>query len=262
MTTTLTPPEQTDAGKLHDLIEERLVLMASLEADDPRRARIREEVVVMCDGYVRRMASRFGGRGENPEDLYQVGMLGLVKAVDRFDPDRGVHFAAFAGPTVLGEIKRHFRDRSWALRPPRRIQELHLAVNKARVELSQTLHKAPTVADLAAHVGVSEEEVLETLAAGDHYNTVSLDSPIDDDSDRAESDMLGRLDPAFELVEGRNALGPALERLPERERRIVLLRFYANKSQSEIATELGISQMHVSRLLSRSLGQLRTLMEG
>ncbi|GAB3681971.1 SigB/SigF/SigG family RNA polymerase sigma factor [Actinocorallia lasiicapitis] len=258
----MTPPTdtQTETTRTYDLIEDRLAVLARLDAEDPRRGRLREEIVQLCDGYVRRLASRFHGRGENPEDLYQVGMLGLVKAIDRFDPDRGVHFAAFAGPTVLGEIKRHFRDRSWALRPPRRIQELHLAVNRARTELNQQLRGAPTVADLAAAVGVGEEEILETLAAGDHYNTVSLDSPFDDESERAESDLLGRLDPAFELIEGRHALGPALDRLPDRERRIVLLRFYANKSQAEIAAEFGISQMHVSRLLSRSLIRLRTLM--
>ena len=184
--------------------------------------------------------------------------MGLIKAVDRFDPERGVDFASYATPTVIGEIKRHFRDRGWAIRVPRRLQERRMAVSAATPRLQQELGRSPTVAELAARLGLTEEDVLEALEAADAYSTLSFDAGRgDDDALPALGARLGGLDEALEAVEQRESLRPALERLSERERQIVLLRFYGNRTQSQIGEELGISQMHVSRLLARALASMR-----
>ena len=192
------------------------------------------------------------------DDLTQVATIGLIKSIDRFDLDRGVEFSTYATPTIVGEIKRHFRDKGWAVRVPRRLQELKLALAKAIGELAQNLGRAPTVAELAAHLQMSEEEVLEGLESANAYSTVSLDAPDSGDDDApAVAESLGMVDEALEGVEYRESLKPLLEQLPPREKRILLLRFFGNMTQSQIATELGISQMHVSRLLARTLAQLR-----
>jgi RNA polymerase sigma-B factor len=187
-----------------------------------------------------------------------VATIGLIKSIDRFDLERGVEFSTYATPTIVGEIKRHFRDKGWAVRVPRRLQELKLSLTKAIGDLAQREGRAPTVSELAAHLQMSEEEVLEGLESANAYSTVSLDAPDSGDEDApAVADSLGIVDEALEGVEYRESLKPLLERLPPREKKILLLRFFGNMTQSQIATELGISQMHVSRLLARTLTQLR-----
>ena len=232
--------------------------LAALPEDDPKRNRVRDELVEMHLPLVEYLARRFRNRGEPLDDLIQVATIGLIKSVDRFDLDRGVEFSTYATPTIVGEIKRHFRDKGWAIRVPRRLQELKLLLTKATGELSQKNGRSPTVAELAAHLEMSEEEVLEGLESANAYSAVSLDAPdgTDDDSPSV-SESLGIQDDALEGVEYRESLKPLLERLPTREKKILLLRFFGNMTQSQIAAELGISQMHVSRLLARTLAQLR-----
>jgi RNA polymerase sigma-B factor len=244
-------PDRTQARELF----ERLATLAS---DDPERARIRATLVELHLPLVEYLARRFRNRGEWLDDLTQVATIGLIKSIDRFDLERGVEFSTYATPTIVGEIKRHFRDKGWAVRVPRRLQELKLSLTKAIGELAQREGRAPTVSELAAHLQMSEEEVLEGLESANAYSTVSLDAPDSGDEDApAVADSLGMIDDALEGVEYRESLKPLLERLPPREKRILLLRFFGNMTQSQIAAELGISQMHVSRLLARTLAQLR-----
>src|SRR5690242_12538768 len=244
-------PDRTQARELF----ERL---AVLPADDPERARIRATLVELHLPLVEYLARRFRNRGEWLDDLTQVATIGLIKSIDRFDLERGVEFSTYATPTIVGEIKRHFRDKGWAVRVPRRLQELKLSLTKAIGELAQREGRAPTVSELAVHLQMSEEEVLEGLESANAYSTVSLDAPDSGDEDApAVADSLGMIDDALEGVEYRESLKPLLERLPPREKKILLLRFFGNMTQSQIAAELGISQMHVSRLLARTLAQLR-----
>ena len=232
--------------------------MAELDPHDPARAQIRDRLVRMHLPLVEHLARRFRNRGEPLDDLTQVATIGLIKSVDRFDPQRGVEFSTYATPTIIGEIKRHFRDKGWAVRVPRRLQELRLSLTAATSELSQRNGRSPTVAELAGHLGLTEEEVLEGLESANAYSTLSLDVPESgDDESPAVADSLGSEDEALEGVEYRESLKPLLEQLPAREKRILLLRFFGNMTQSQIADEIGISQMHVSRLLARTLAQLR-----
>jgi RNA polymerase sigma-B factor len=232
--------------------------LCALPPDNPERLRIRGELVELHLPLVEYLARRFRNRGEWLDDLTQVATIGLIKSIDRFDLERGVEFSTYATPTIVGEIKRHFRDKGWAVRVPRRLQELKLALTKAIGDLAQRLGRAPTVAELAAHLQMSEEDVLEGLESANAYSTVSLDAPDSGDEDApAVAESLGMVDDALEGVEYRESLKPLLERLPPREKRILLLRFFGNMTQSQIATELGISQMHVSRLLAKTLAQLR-----
>ena len=228
------------------------------ELRETGNSEIRTKLIESHIGLVEYLARRFAGRGEPLDDLIQVATIGLVKAVDRFDPDREVEFSTYATPTIVGEIKRHFRDKGWAVRVPRRLQELKLSLTKAIGDLAQREGRAPTVSELAAHLQMSEEEVLEGLESANAYSTVSLDAPDSGDEDApAVADSLGMVDDALEGVEYRESLKPLLEQLPPREKKILLLRFFGNMTQSQIATELGISQMHVSRLLAKTLAQLR-----
>jgi RNA polymerase sigma-B factor len=232
--------------------------LAEMPPDDAERKRVRDTLVEMHLPLVEYLARRFGNKGEPLDDLIQVATIGLIKSVDRFDLDRGVEFSTYATPTIVGEIKRHFRDKAWAIRVPRRLQELKLLLAKATSELSQSLGRSPTVAELARQLHTTEEEVLEGLESANAYSAVSLDtSETGDDDAPAVADSLGGADLALEGVEYRESLKPLLDRLPPREKRILLLRFFQNMSQSQIASDLGISQMHVSRLLSRTLAQLR-----
>jgi RNA polymerase sigma-B factor len=237
---------------------ELFVQLSNLPEDDPARARLRDELVELHLPLVEYLARRFRNRGEMLDDLIQVATIGLIKSVDRFDLERGVEFSTYATPTIVGEIKRHFRDKGWAIRVPRRLQELKLALTKATSELSQRNGRAPTVHELAEHLGMSEEEVLEGLESANAYSAVSLDAPDGGDDDSpAVADSLGMVDEALEGVEYRESLKPLLEKLPAREKKILMLRFFGGMTQSQIAAELGISQMHVSRLLARTLAQLR-----
>ncbi|WDN53915.1 RNA polymerase sigma factor SigF [Streptomyces clavuligerus] len=233
------------------------VELRALPDGSRERAELRNQLVRMHLPLVEHLARRFRNRGEPLDDLTQVATIGLIKSVDRFDPERGVEFSTYATPTVVGEIKRHFRDKGWAVRVPRRLQELRLALTTATAELSQLHGRSPTVHELAERLGISEEEVLEGLESANAYSTLSLDVPDTDDESPAVADTLGAEDEALEGVEYRESLKPLLEDLPPREKRILLLRFFGNMTQSQIAQEVGISQMHVSRLLARTLAQLR-----
>ena len=243
--------EQTSAD---DLIK----TMATMPADDPRRPAARKRAIEAWLPLARHLAARYNGRGEPADDLLQTATVGLIKAVDRFDPERGIEFAGFAIPTVLGEVKRHFRDRTWSVRVPRRTQELRMAISDANNKLLATLGRSPTVADVAVFLKITEEEVLEGLEGARAYAATSLNAPVAaGDGSVSLGDTLGETDHEFEMTEIRMTLGKALATLNEREQRILSLRFYGNMTQSEIAEKLGISQMHVSRLIARSLAKLR-----
>ena len=234
------------------------VELTAMAADDPRRPRLRDQLVEVHLPLVEYLARRFRNRGEPLDDLVQVATIGLIKSVDRFDLERGVEFSTYATPTIVGEIKRHFRDKGWAIRVPRRLQELKLSLTKATSELSQRNGRSPTVGELAKHLDMTDEEILEGLESANAYSAVSLDAPDGGDDDSpAVADSLGMVDDALEGVEYRESLKPLLERLPAREKKILMLRFFGGMTQSQIAAELGISQMHVSRLLARTLAQLR-----
>jgi RNA polymerase sigma-B factor len=202
------------------------------------------------------LARRFAHRGESIDDLRQVALVGLLKAVERFEPDRGLQFSSFATPTITGELKRHFRDRGWAVRVPRRIQELHLELDRTVNELSQEHRRPPTPAEIAQRAGVLEEEVLESMEAGSLYRLASIDASRPDDTGTTPAERLGEHDHELMAVDDRVAVGEMLAVLPEREQAIVYLRFFEGLTQSEIAARVGISQMHVSRLLTRSLETL------
>ncbi|WP_269756713.1 SigB/SigF/SigG family RNA polymerase sigma factor [Amycolatopsis aidingensis] len=234
-----------------------LVRMSGLDGDDPERARLRSAVVTRCLPLAEHIAHRFSGRGEPREDLVQVARLGLVHAVDRFEPDRGKEFISFAVPTIMGEIRRYFRDTAWSVRVPRRLKELHLALNQASAELAQRCGRAPTPSELAAELGVELEEVVDGLLAGNAYQSVSVDGNVDEVGVASLVDTLGGYDAQLEEVENHEALQPLLQELPARERSVLMLRFFGNLTQTQIARQMGISQMHVSRLLAKTLRQLR-----
>jgi RNA polymerase sigma-B factor len=260
MTVTATKASSTtsvSATAPADSAADLLNAMAAMPAGHPSRASLRDRAIEAWLPLAKHLAHRYSGRGEPTDDLIQTATVGLIKAVDKFDPERGVDFAGYAIPTIIGEIKRHFRDRTWSIRVPRRLQELRLSITEANSTLTHTLGRSPTVADIAAHLDVTEEEVLEGLEGARAYNATSLSTPISADGTTELGDTLGGEDHEFELVDARIALGPAMADLDPRERKILTLRFYGNLTQTEIAEQIGISQMHVSRLLSRSLLKLR-----
>ncbi|WP_433222781.1 SigB/SigF/SigG family RNA polymerase sigma factor [Dactylosporangium sp. CS-047395] len=239
-------------------VTERLLRMADMDPADPARFRVREQVIRQCLPAAHRLARRYEGGSEPSADLAQVAALGLVKAVDGFDPQHGTEFGTYATPTITGELKRHFRDRASGVRLPRRLQELRMAVNQARDALTQQLGRSPTVGDIAVYTDLAEEQVIEAVGAAQAYRPLSLDVPtpgMDDDSTML--DTLGGESPEFGLVEYRESLKRVIARLPEREQRILSMRFYGNLSQLEIAKQVGLSQMHVSRLLAHALDFLR-----
>jgi RNA polymerase sigma-B factor len=221
---------------------------------------VRQELIEAHLGLVEYLARRFAGRGEPLEDLVQVGTIGLVKAVDRFDPGREVEFSTYATPTIVGELKRHFRDKGWAVRVPRRLQELNLQLGDLIGKLSQQLGRSPTVAEMAEAAGTTEEEVLEGLESAHAYSLISLDAPTGEE-DLTLHEQIGNEDETMELLEYRASLTPLLDQLPPREQRMLYLRFFKGMTQSEIADKLGISQMHVSRLLAKTLATLREGLE-
>jgi RNA polymerase sigma-B factor len=207
------------------------------------------------------LARKFAGRGEQLDDLNQVASLGLVHAIDRFDPDHGAQFSTFAAATIVGELKRHFRDRGWSIRVPRGLQESALLLNRTLTATWQELGRSPTVAELAERADLSEDEVLAGLEALQAYTTASLDAPLGDDG-ATVGEGFGERDAGYEVVEGWVSIEPAIRDLPERERRILFLRFFEGKTQSEIAAQIGISQMHVSRMITQSLHRIRSAHEG
>lgn len=249
---TISEPAERDREGARELFR----LLTEFPEGSADRRRVRDILVKMHLPLVEYLARRFNGRGEPLDDLVQVGTIGLIKAVDRFDLEREVEFSTYATPTVVGEIKRHFRDKGWTVRVPRRLQELRASLSSATAEMTQSLGRAPTVAELAQQLGLSEEDILEGLESANAYAALSLDAT-DAEGGPSVIDTLGCWDEQLDGVEYRESLKPLLDTLPERERRILLLRFFGNMTQSQIATELGISQMHVSRLLARTLTQLR-----
>jgi RNA polymerase sigma-B factor len=228
-------------------------------AADTARLAARDSLVALHLPLVEHCARRFRNRGEPFEDLVQVGTIGLLKSIDRFDLDRGVEFSTYATPTIIGEIKRYFRDKGWAIRVPRRLQELRMQIGSTTAELTQALGRSPTPRELADAIGCSVEEIVEGIESSNAYSTLSLDATDDGAEDGGVSmlEMMGLDDEELEQIEIRQSIKPLIEALPAREKRILLLRFFRNKTQSEIAAEIGVSQMHVSRLLSRILDQLR-----
>ncbi len=230
---------------------------------DGARQTPRDALVHLHLPLVEHCARRFRNRGEPFEDLVQVGTIGLLKSIDRFDSDRGVEFSTYATPTIIGEIKRYFRDKGWAIRVPRRLQELRMQIGSATAELSQSLGRSPTPRELAEAIGCSVEEIIEGLESSNAYSTLSLDASDDTDEGGGAPmlDAIGIDDVNLEHVEIRESIKPLLDQLDAREKRILLLRFFKNMTQSQIAAEIGVSQMHVSRLLTRTLEDLRTSLQ-
>lgn len=250
------PSTRFDDGQAEDLLAE----MNRLAEDDPRRERLRARIVELHAPLVRGVARRYAGRGEPIDDLQQVAYLGLVKAINRFDPGIGDRFVTYAYPVVTGEVKRHFRDKTWGVRVSRRIQELRPLLQRTVQEYTRENGTSPTTAQIAALMGITEEETVEVIVACDAYRPLSLEAPADGSQSGDHGtvgEYLGSEDPALDAFIDGHALAPLIDELPERERTILLLRFFGNKTQSEIAADVGLSQMHVSRLLSQTLRQLR-----
>jgi RNA polymerase sigma-B factor len=249
-----TPAPRTTRERSNDLF----VVFCDEASDAGTRAACREALVHLHLPLVDHCARRFRNRGEPFDDLLQVGTIGLLKSIDRFDLGRAVEFSTYATPTIIGEIKRHFRDKGWAIRVPRRLQELRMLISTATAELSQSLGRSPTPREIAERIEVTVEEVMEGLESANAYSTLSLDAG-DSSGENGGSmlDSIGELDVALEHIEIRESIKPLLERLPAREKQILMLRFFGGMTQSQIAAEIGVSQMHVSRLLTRTLEQLR-----
>ncbi|MEU0869747.1 RNA polymerase sigma factor SigF [Nocardia brasiliensis] len=247
-------------GDSYDDIEPLFEKIAALAEDDPRREPLRAELIERCLPLAEHIARKFAGRGENFDDLLQVARLGLVQAADRFDVERGSSFLSFAVPTIMGEVRRHFRDYTWSVRVPRRTKEIQLTIGVTVEALSQRLGRMPRAREIAAELELDVVEVTQALIAGNAYQSASIDAVAGDDIDNAPLPLLeslGAEEPSYHLVEDYLAVRPLIEELPERERRVLIMRFFESKTQSEIADVLGVSQMHVSRILSKTLQQLR-----
>lgn len=228
-------------------------------ASDTREFRnLRDEIIEFCMPLADHIAQRFKNRGEPLEDLIQVARVGLVNAVNRYDVETRSNFLSFAVPTIMGEVRRHFRDHGWSLKVPRSVKDLSLHINAGTAELSHSLGRAPTATELATHLGVEREKVVEALIAGASYTTLSTDRPAPaDDDGRAPLEMMGGIDTNFDRVLDVETVRPLIAALPERERTVLLLRFFHNMTQSQIAERIGASQMHVSRILSRAISTVR-----
>ena len=228
-----------------------------------RNPNARDHLVMMHQNLVRFLAGKFANRGEPLEDLVQVGVIGLINAIDRFDPDRGTKFSTYATPTIVGEIRRHFRDKAWSLKVPRRLQELNLAANKAAEGLSQSLGHPPTIQEIADQVGATEEETLEAIELGNAYDTVSLDSKLAYEGESAPltlAEFVGEEDGSLTNIETYGDLKQAIDSLEPREKAIIYFRFFKDMSQTEVARRLNISQMHVSRLQQKAVRRLKELL--
>jgi RNA polymerase sigma-70 factor (sigma-B/F/G subfamily) len=252
----LAPATRSRDGEAEALLRE----MNRLDETDPRREKVRLKIVDLHAPIVSRIARRYAHRGEPIADIKQAAYLGLVKAINRYDPALGDHFLAYASPLMMGEVKRHFRDTTWGVHVPRRLQEQRMELNRTSQDFLQRHGRSPTVAEVAEALNLTIEETIEVYAASDAYRPESLDAPATEDEKMSVGDHLGYEDPALDALVDGHTLRPLLDELPERERRIVLLRFFGNKTQSQIGEEIGISQMHVSRLLNRSLTWLRSKM--
>lgn len=248
----MTEHNRPDRDRTRQLFAE----LALLPGGSPRRHDVRAALVESYLPLVRYLARRFAGRGVPTDDLIQIGSIGLLQAIDRFEPERGLEFSTFATPNIAGEIKRHFRDRGWMVRVPRRLQELQGELATGINELSQRLGRSPTVTELAQYLGLAEEQVIEATDSARAYSAVPIDVP-NSSTGMTVADGLVDTDHALEHVELRHALRPVLAGLGERERTALLLRFVENKTQNEIAQALGVSQVQVSRLLAKTLLELR-----
>lgn len=257
MTRTCSPPATRRARYEH--LAPMLVEFAALDSGDPRFRMLRAQLIVGYRPVAVHLAARYGARGHT-EDLEQVAMVGLINALDRFDPTRGVDFVQFLVPTATGEILRYFRDRTWSMRPPRRLSDMQGAINRAQDMLTQSLGRAPRPAEIAACVGLPVEDVVESLQVAQACRAVSLDRVLEA-SMMTVGDKLGMLDTALDLVEDREALRAMLRRISERDRRILELRFVAGMTQTEIGEAMGLSQMSVSRMLTKTLARLRFALE-
>jgi RNA polymerase sigma-B factor len=260
-----TPPDSTTgAGDTDDDGPDALTLLgelAQLPEDSPRRAELREQLVHQHMPLVVYLAKRFAGRSEPLNDLIQVGSIGLLKAIDRFDPERKLEFSTYATPTILGEIKRHFRDTGWLIHVPRRAQEMQTSLNTARADLSQELGRPPTVAEIAQRLDADEDAVVEALDAARAYSGVPLEILTPPGESAPDHPALGVVDEGFEQAEQRALLRDVIAELPETEREVLLLRFVANKTQTEIAGLIGVSQMQVSRRVARGLKRMRSRLD-
>ena len=241
----------------YDYLDPLLKEYAALPEGEARREGLRNELVEGFLPIAGNIARRYSGRGEAVDDLEQVASIGLLNALTRYDPTQGRDFLSYAIPTMMGEVRRYFRDTAWSVKTPRSVKERFVAVNAAMARMAQDLDRAPTVSELAAHLGLPREDVLEATAAHSSYQSGSLDEALDSDGDVGLVDVLAVIDDDLEQVEVRALVGELVSCLPRRERLIIVLRFLYEKNQAEIGAEIGISQMRVSRLLTRTLAQLR-----
>ncbi len=261
---TMQMERSTPTDYSHDVDEyadvmEMFTKLAGTVPESAEVARQREAIFNRCLALADRIARHYGGRGEDIEDLVQVARLGLVKAVNRFDPAKGSHFVAFAVPTMMGEVRRHFRDHGWSMHVPRRLKDRHGNITRATTELTQTLGRAPTAGQLAEHLDMSREDIVDSMLAAEAYRVHSIDAPVSsgDSAPRMVSDTVGEVDFEFDRITDQETVRPLLASLPERERTVLYLRFFESMTQSQIAERIGVSQMHVSRILERTLRELR-----
>ena len=258
------PTRTTSTDDSYDDVVDMFVVLRQLPAESHEYQRQRERIVTRCLALADHVASHFARRGENLEDLTQVARLGLMNAVNRFDPSKGPSFIGFAVPTMMGEVRRYFRDYSWGMRVPRRLRELHVQISRATSDLAQQLGRAPTAGELAQLLEVPREEIVECLVAGDAYRLESLDASLSPDSSgkpRVVADTVGGVDPQIEHITNREAVRALVSALPERERQVLHMRFFEAMTQSQIAERIGVSQMQVSRILAHTLSSLRDQLE-
>ena len=244
----------------YDDVVDMFLTLRQMPAESREYGRQREYIVARCLPLADHVARRFAGRGESLDDLTQVARLGLMNAINRFDPAKGPSFIGFAIPTMMGEVRRHFRDHSWGMRVPRRLRELHVQISRTTADLAQQLERAPTASQLSQVLGVPREEVVECLVAGDAYRLDSLDAPLGHDNSgkaRLIADAVGGDDPKIDHITNREAVRVLLAALPQREREVLHMRFFESMTQSQIAERIGVSQMQVSRILANTLQCLR-----
>lgn len=258
------PPATKQSDDSYDDVVEMFVVLRRLPAESHQYARQRERIVSRCLPLADHVASHFARRGEGLDDLVQVARLGLMNAINRFDPAKGPSFIGFAVPTMMGEVRRYFRDYSWGMRVPRRLRELHVQISRTTGDLAQKLGRAPTAGELSQVLEVPREEIVECLVAGDAYRLDSLDAPLGADSSgtpRLVADSVGGIDPQIEHITNREALRVLVGGLPRREREVLRMRFFESMTQSQIAEHIGVSQMQISRILASTLRSLRDQLE-
>lgn len=264
--TTLRPAALRPRRTFHDNyddVTDMLVALHALPSESPEYAKQRERIFDRCLPLADRVASHFARRGVAHDELTQVARLGLVNAVNRFDPAKGMHFIGFAVPTMMGEVRRYFRDYCWGVRVPRRLREIHVSIGQATPPLTQRLGRAPTATELADALGMPREDIIEALVAGESYGPASLDAPqvTEADSPQSMAEQIGSLDSQLEHIDDRLSLNAVMETLPERERQVLYMRFFESLSQSQIGERIGCSQMQVSRILAQTLKTLRDRLE-